>query len=277
MNPKVLVFMGFMLSSLAFLGLAVLLPASLIFQILKLILLALAVLFVIFAFASRYYSYLLIPLVSQHSWHVVINDQVPYWLSSTGDCIVRKSGEDFIATVYMSIPFYLSASEMSDDEKLRFTSQVSRLVGISREPVRFTSELYFMNKDDYIRKLSDTINLVEDEQAKLIESKASEPELERARGKLAMWKKMYDNIINSVSFELVSFASISARGSKEFEAITIAQQHARELMNGIATTLGVPPSIIVGEEILKYVEPEHLIPYSTIRKQISHRIEQGVS
>ena len=77
------------------------------------------------------------------------------------------------------------------------------------------------------------------------------------------------------STELVTFAAVSALGGKEYEAITLAQQRAKEIMNGIGTILGVSPNVVVGEEILKLVEPEHLIPLSTVSEEISKRIERG--
>jgi len=277
MNPKILIFIGFAFASLACTGIAVILPSDPIYVLFKIILIALAVLLDIFAFASRYYTYLLLPFLRQRSRSVIINDQVPYWFSSTNDCIVRKMGDDFVATVYMSIPIFVSASELSDEDKLLFTMQISRLVGISREPVRFTTELYLMNKDEYIKKLSDSINIAEDELLRLKNSNGTEGEIEHIKGKLTMWKKVYDNITKVVSYELTSFATVSSKGTKEFEAISIAMQRARELMAGVATTLGVAPVILTGEDILKYVEPENLIPYSTIRKQISSNIERGVS
>jgi hypothetical protein len=277
MNPKILVFIGFMALSLVMLVIAVALPGGILFVIPKLLLLALGILFDVLAFASRYYTYLLVPFARQRTKHVIISDQNPYWLSTSGDCIIRKDGDDYVATAYISIPLYVSASEMTDEDKLRFTNQVSRLVGISRDPVRFTTELYLMNKDEYIQKLKDSITSIENEEAQLVERSAPANELEHVKGKLSMWKKMLDNITNNVSFELGTFAAISARGTKEFEAITTVQQKARELMNGIAATLGVPPNIVVGNEILKYIEPEYLIPYSTITEQISRNIQQQVS
>lgn len=277
MDQKILVLMGFMGLSLAMLGIAIVLPAGILFVVPKLLLLVLAVAFDVLAFASRYYTYLLLPAARQRSKHVIISDQSPYWLSTTQDCIVRKAGDDYVATAYINIPLYVSASEMTDEEKLRFTNQVSRLVGISREPVRFTTELFLMNKDEYIQKLKDEINAIENEQTKLIEGGGTPGQLEHVRGKLAMWKKMLDNISTGSSLELGTFAALSARGVKEFEAITIVQQKARELMNGIAATLGVPPNIVTGSEIYKYIEPEYLIPYSTITEQISRNVQQQVT
>lgn len=277
MNPKVLVLIGFMSLSLAFIGIAVVLPKGTLFVVPKLLFLALAVLFDIVAFASRYYTYLILPFAKQHRRNIVISDQTPYWLSSTGESIIRKEGQDFVATVYINIPLYVSASEMTDEEKARFTTQVSRLVGLSKEPVRFTAELYLMNKDTYIQKLKDTISRIEDEEAKLVAQKSTGPELEHLRGGISMWRKMLDNVSAYTSYELGTFAAVSAKGIKESEAITFAQQRARELMSGIGTVLGVSPNIVVGSEILKYVEPEYLIPYSTITEQIERNVRQGVS
>lgn len=277
MNPKVLVLIGFMLLSLAFLGIAAVLPKGALFVIPKLLCLALAVLFDIAAFASRYYTYLIMPFVKQHKRNIVISDQTPYWLSSTGESIIRKEEQDFVATVYINIPLYVSASEMTDEEKARFTTQVSRLVGLSKEPVRFTAELYLMNKDSYIQKLKDTISKLEDDEAKLVAQKSASPELEHLRGGISMWKKMLDNVSAYTSYELGTFAAVSAKGAKESEAVSFAQQRARELMSGIGTVLGVSPNIVIGNEILKYVEPEYLIPYSTITEQIERNVRQEVS
>jgi hypothetical protein len=118
---------------------------------------------------------------------------------------------------------------------------------------------------------------MEDAEAKLIDKKAPENELEHVKGKLSMWRKMLDTMSNNISFELGTFATVSSKGVKEFEAITIVQQKAKELMNGIATTLGIPPNIVTGNDILKYVEPEYLIPYTTITEQISRNIQHEVS
>jgi hypothetical protein len=277
MNPKIIVLIGFIGLSLGLIAVAIALPASpQYFEIPKMLLLIAAVFADVLGFASRYYTYLLWPLLKQRKKHVIISNQSAYWLSPTGDCIVRLEGSDYIATAYINIPIYVSSSEMTDSDKLKFANQVSRLVGISKDPVRFSSELYLMNKDTYIEKLKDTINQIEDEEAALVKNNAPENQMEHVRGKLSMWRKMLDNVSNEISFELGSFVCVSAKGGKEFEAITIVQQKAKELMNGIATILGVPPNIAVGTDILKYIEPEYLIPFTTITEQITRNIQQQV-
>ena len=277
MNPKVLIFLGLLFASMILLVAAAAIPESILFVVPKLLLFFLAVMIDVLAFASRYYTYLILPFAKQRTRNVIISDQPAYWLATSGDCIVRKKGDDYIATAYINIPLYVSSSEMSDEDRYRFSEQVSRLVGISRDPVRFTTELYLMNKDSYIQKLKDSITEAQNDEAELMETKGSENAIEHVRGKLSMLKKMMDNVLSNTSFELGTFATVSSVGVKEFEAITLVQQKARDLMNGIATTLGVPPNIMTGNEILKYIEPEHLIPYSTITEKISQEIQKEVS
>jgi hypothetical protein len=276
MEKKMFVLFGLLALSAVFLALAASLPGGVIFDILKIPLLLIAIVFDVLAFSSRYYTYLILPLFEQRRRNVVLSTEQAYWLSTTSDAIMTKEGDDFVATMYINIPLYASSTEMSDEEKLAFSKQVSSLVGISKDPVRFTTELYVMNKDSYIQRLRDMINTVENEESALEQKSAGQNEIERARGKLSMWRRMLDNVSKGTSLELISFASLSARGTKEFEAINIAQLKAKETMSGIGALLGVSPSIVIGDELLKFVEPEFLIPYSTISEQISKNIQEQV-
>jgi energy-coupling factor transporter transmembrane protein EcfT len=274
MNPKVILIMGFLFAGLITAAVAAYIPFDAVTAIPKFLLFILGMGFVIVGFSSRYYSYLIAPILRQRSRHIVLSDQVPYWLATTGDCIVSKRAEDFIATAYINIPLYVSSSEMADEERERFSNQISRLVGVNKEPVRFSSVLRIMDKDDYLKKIKELIGNAENEES-LAMQKNDPVALERARGKLSMWKKILDHIGSKSSMELVTFASVSATGGREYEAITIVQQQAKDLMNGIGTILGVTPNIIVGSEILKLVEPEYLIPLSTISEEITKKIEHG--
>jgi hypothetical protein len=274
MNPKIFLITGFMISGLVLALIAAYIPSGLITDIPKFIIFIIAMGLIVVGFSCRYYSYLIQPILKQRRKNIVLSDQVPYWLASTSDCIVSKRGEDFVATAFINIPMYVSASEMTDEERQRFSVQMSRLVSVNKDPVRFSSVLRVMDKDDYLKKIKELIGLSENEESIAVQ-KNDPVALERARGKLSMWKKILDHIGSKSSMELVTFATVSATGSKEYEAITISQQKAKELMNGIGTILGVTPNIIIGAEILKLVEPEYLIPLSTISEEITKKIEHG--
>ncbi len=274
MQIKILVLMAFLGVSAVFIALSAALPGGGVMDVVKLILLAIGLLFDVVAFASRFYTYMLVPAIKQRSNNIVLSDEEPYTISPSADSIMHKDGDTFVATVYVAIPLYRSATEMSDNEKMDFSRQVSRLVGVSRDTVRFTSELYVMNKDAYIQTLKDTINSLENEAVALTNKKGQAKELDRTKGKLSMWHSMLDNIEKAQSLELITYAAISAKGTKEFEAVSIAQQRAREVMSGIGSVFGVTPSVVTGQELLKFIEPEYLIPFSTISEQLSKNIQQ---
>jgi hypothetical protein len=65
---------------------------------------------------------------------------------------------------------------------------------------------------------------------------------------------------------------VSARGGKEFEAVSIAQQRARELMSGVGAIFGVTPAVVTGPDLLKLIEPEYLIPFSTVSETINRNV-----
>ena len=276
MDKNIFLFIGLLSVSVLLLLLAVSLPNGLLMGIVKIFLLIISLLVDVTAFSSRYYSYMLLPMFKQRRRNIILSNESPYWLSTTSDSIIKKDGDEFVATAYINIPLYMSATEMSDEEKISFSRQVSALVGISSDPVRFTTELYVMNKDSYIEELRDMISNIENEESAMTEKNSSKSELERVKGKLSMWRKMLENVSKGTALELMSFASLSARGSKEYEAVALVQQKARELMSGIGATFGVSPNIVLDKELLKFVEPEFLIPYSTISEQISTNIQEQV-
>ena len=269
-------FLGLIIVSAVLMGIVLLAPTVFVPSYAKIILFLIALVFDAMAFTSRYYSYILGPLFKQRKKHLILSNESPYWLAQSGDIILKKSGEDFIATVYISIPVYRSATEMEEEDKLDFAQQVSRLVGLSKSPARYTTELYVMNKDSYIQKLRERINMTENEEADLQAKDAPKAELDRVRGKLAMWRNMLDSIGTNFSFELSSYITVSAKGSKEYEASSLAQQKAKEIMSGVGSLFGVPPSIITGPDLLRFVEPEYLIPISTVTEQISKNIQEQV-
>jgi energy-coupling factor transporter transmembrane protein EcfT len=272
MQPKTFILLTFL--GIAFLIYIVIafMPQGILFAIPKLLLLIVALAFVIAAMASRYYTYMIMPFLKQRSKDIVLSAEPAYTLTRNKDALLHKQGDDIFATVYISIPLYRSSTEMTDEEKLNFADSVSRLVGLSKYPVRFTSELYIMNKDSYIGTLHDSIIKLENEEQKLSQENADPKQLDRVKGQLSMWRNMLDTVGESQSYELESYASVSGIGSNEYEAISIAQQRATELMAGIGSTFGVQPAIVTGDQLLKFLEPEYLIPLSTIMEQISKNL-----
>ncbi len=270
------IFLVFILLSIGFVVTGAVLPSSQIPQAVKLLIFILGLGFSILAILSRNYSEFLIKILAQHRREVVLNDSVPYILSTNQDSIIVRSGEDYIATVYIQIPIYKSSTEMTSIEKVEFSKMVGRMVGQSKDTARYTTGMFVMNKDLYIQQLHDSIIQAENEEDELAQANAPKLKMERAKGKLSMWKNILDGVNSTISFDQISYISVSAKGSNEFEAVSIVQQKAKEFISGIGTIFGIPPTMITGTEILRFIEPEFQLPYSTMAERIAKSVEEEV-
>jgi hypothetical protein len=272
MDQKIFLFGILVIAAFALIIAGALIPSQILPYPIKIIIYIIAIFLDVLAFATRYYTYIMMPLFKQRKKNITLDVQEPYWIAGSNDAIVRKIGEEFIATTFILIPLYRSATEMSVDEKLSFGAQIGRLISINTEPVRYSTQLHVMDKEAYLSSIRDSLNMSENEIIELTQKNASQHEIDNAKGRTTMWRNMMERMSIEQSFELVLYASVSASGTKEYEATSIVQQRARDLMSGISSTLGITTSIITGNEMLKVIEPDHLIPYSNVRKQINANI-----
>lgn len=276
MDTKIMMFLGMLLLSFIFMAVAIAAPEGGSMGPVKLLLLLAAMAFDVLAFASRYYSRYITELLKQHRKSIVLSAEDAYRLSATGESVVARKGELYVATMYLSIPVYVSGTEMTPEERLDFGKQVGRLISINKEPVRYTTQMRVMNKDFYIESIHEMITTTEDEVLKLTERHGDESEIERLKGRIEMWNNILSSAGSSQSLELVTYAAVSGSGASELEATTAVQQKARDLMSGISATLGVVPLLAVGDELIKLLEPEYAVPFTTVSEQISKRIEEEV-
>ena len=76
---------------------------------------------------------------------------------------------------------------------------------------------------------------------------------------------------------LEAFAMVTAQGGNEEEAVSLALQQADELASGVSAVFGVTATILEGEEMLKFIEPDYMIPIATVSEQIREKsVSQGV-
>jgi hypothetical protein len=69
---------------------------------------------------------------------------------------------------------------------------------------------------------------------------------------------------------------VTALGGTEEEATTLAVQQADELASGISAILGLTTYIVQGEELLTFIEPDHMIPFNTISEEATATEAQSV-
>ena len=247
-------------------------------SILKVVLLAIALMLDILAASTRYYAYLFIPFTKIKNGTVTLSEEEPFILSPSGNAIIFREGSDVFATAFIKIPIYKSATEMNDEEKVDFARLFSRIVSLSKTPFRITAQMYLINKDDYITKIRDKLNEVEDKYQKgIVEKVASQGMMERMKGEITMWHNLLESISRIQSHALLNYASVTASGSTEEEATALATQQADELSAGIGAILGASAALMTNEEILLVTQPDFTIPFSTVSEEIRQRtVSEGL-
>jgi len=237
---------------------------------LKFVLSLIAVIFAVLAFSMRYYSYIFMPLLHAKNKNIVLSEYEPFILAPSGNAITTHSESFVYATAYVRIPVYSSSTEMEDEEKQDFSTLFSRVVSLSKSPIKISTQMSVLNKDDYINKVKDKLNDAENRYQVITNDKAAKPEaVERIKGEVTMWHNLLDNITKLQSLAAISYIGVTAMGGNDEEAINMALQKANELAAGIGAIYGVVADIISSPEIFLLIEPEYIIPFSTVNSQIN--------
>lgn len=229
----------------------------------------------IIAFSNRFYFYLAEPLRRMKNRVITIRSEDQFYMYPSGSAIAVRNGNEVTASAFVKIPVYRSATEMTDEEKLNFARLFSRVVTMSKYPVRISAEQYVINKDQFIDKISKKLAEAQEQYTSITANKeAPRNEVDRIEGELTMWHNLFANVTKARSQGQMAFAMVSATGASEEEAVNLATQKAEEVAAGISATLGVTAGVAHGEEILAFLEPEYMIPPTTVAEMMKKQ-EQG--
>jgi hypothetical protein len=229
-------------------------------------------LFDLLAFCTKFYTPFFVPFLQMRNRTVVLESEEPFVLVSSGNAIIIRKEGDVYASAFIRIPTYRSATEMSAEEKIDFSRLFSRALTLSKKPVKFGAQLYVINKDTYINHIVNKLNEAEEKYQNMsVNKNVSKAEAERVRGEVTMWHNLFDSVNKVKSQALEAFAMTTAYGGNEEEALNLALQQADELAVGISSIFGVTATLIEGEELLKFIEPDYMIPTVTISEQIREK------
>lgn len=221
------------------------------------------------AFSTKYYFQFFIPFLGMKNRTVLLNESEAFTMAPSGNAIVVRNGQDTYASAIIRIPSYRSATEMSAEEKTDFTKMFSRVLSLARSPVKFAAQLYVIDKDNYIANIKSKLDEAEERyQGTVLNKNLPKAESERARGEVTMWHNLFDSVSKTKSQSLEAYAMVTSQGSTEEEAINLALQQADEIATGISAIFGITAGIIEGTEMLKFLEPDYMIPVVTISEQM---------
>jgi hypothetical protein len=231
-----------------------------------------ALLFDLLAFSTKFYTSFFMPFVRMKGRSVVLEDNEPFFMAPTGNAIIVRRESNIYASTFIKIPTYKSSTEMNADEKTDFARLFSRALTLTKKPVKFSTQLYVINKDSYINNIRNRLNEVEEKyQNATVSNDVSKEESERIKGEVTMWHNLLDNVSRIKSQSLETYAMTTAQGNNEEEAVNLALQEAGEVATGISSTFGISASIMEGDEMLKFIEPNYMIPLVTISEQMRKR------
>jgi hypothetical protein len=238
---------------------------QLLFNVIALIFSIICVSVSVLMFASKDLFYMFEPIMKMKNKVAVINSEEPYYMSPNGASVLVRTDTGVYATSFVKIPVYSSSTNMTDEEKFNFSGLFARLVGLSKDPMRISSQLYMINKDEYISRINAKLNEVQERYNTLQNDKSAQKSaLDRAKGEVTMWHNLLDNVSRANSLSLSAYASITVIGGTEDEAVNLASLKADEIAVAISTTLGVMATVASGNEIRVFIEPDYLLPPGTV-------------
>lgn len=242
----------------------------------KFVLAILALFFDVFAFSTKYYAFLTIPLLKRKGGTVVLNDKEAFTMAPSGNAIVMRRGEEVFASAFVKIPVYRSATEMNKEEKTDFARLFSRVLSLTNGTVKFATQLYVINKDEYISGIKQKLDESEEKyQAASVNETIPKAASERIKGEVTMWHNLFDSVSKVNSHSLEAYAMVTAEGANEEEAVNLALQRAEEIGAGTSAIMGVSTSIAEGNDLLKFIEPDYMIPVVTVSEELRKEAMTG--
>ncbi len=273
LKTQTLLFVMLAGASIAFAVLASSITNTAVAFIMALLSMALAII----AFSTKYYTYLYMPAFHMKNRNIVLNGAEPFTMSPSGNTILVSEENGIYASSFVTIPIYKSGTEMEQEERLDFAKLFNRMLTVTKDTLKISSQLYLVNKDIYIERIRKRLEESEAKLRTIQQDPSNHKGIERAKGEATMWHNLMNNIPSSKSEALITYAMVSAFGSNDEEASSIAYQRAEEVASGISAILGVSAYVATGDELLNYIEPDRMIPVETVNEMIRQKsVQEGV-
>lgn len=209
------------------------LGAGLMFILLSSVFQPLAVLSIIAAgVAWLFYSWgnIYVPFLTRGQRDIRV--KYDFEMSPAEEAIIRQEGDDYVATVFMSVDVYETMTNKSDEEMKEYTQYFERTISSLKDPVKVSTILYERDMAKYLRTIEDRkaavdMKIAQERQKKKVDEIAVEV-LERER---LMWERMLESMYKSMNRpRAVSYViATSARGASKDAAVSAAKVRAREI------------------------------------------------
>ncbi|MCX8200084.1 MAG: hypothetical protein N3G76_01305 [Candidatus Micrarchaeota archaeon] len=153
-------------------------------------------------------------------------------MSPPEDAVLRQEGEEYVASVFMSVDVYETMTNKSDDEVKDYTQYFERTISSLKDPVKISTVLYERDMGKYVRAIEDEkakvdMKIAAEKQKKKPDERTIEV-LERER---LMWERMLEAMYKSPNKPraITYLLQTSARGISKDSAVNAAKVRAREI------------------------------------------------
>ncbi|MBN2478217.1 hypothetical protein JXB01_02900 [Candidatus Micrarchaeota archaeon] len=209
------------------------------------------------------FGYVVMPLITKQTKTSVYLEE-PYEIPPSQDVIVKKSGNEYLASSFLSIKIYESSTEKSLEQNIAYNEYFERAI----------SNMKYVTKISYLVYVEDISAKRKD-----LETKRAEAQLRLAREKekpdpdvlkIDRYERevaKYDNEINKMvrgekPMGVIAYAMTTAKGISKEAAIAEAKAQAKELRTLLANSLNVEVELLTADSMLKCFEWEMFFPSS---------------
>ncbi|MEM4348573.1 MAG: hypothetical protein QXN37_03320 [Candidatus Anstonellaceae archaeon] len=194
------------------------------------------------------YGYLIIPFFAKRAKIVEIgrNFEIP----PSQDVVVGKAGWNFVATAFLAIKFYESASEKDEKGKQTLAEMFERAVSTVGFPFKLSCIVCPLDLKNEIEEARARRSLAESKLEKL--QKRQSAERARLKREIAMWDRQIERLSSGrMPLEVLFCLSTTASGLTKEEAIARANAQAEELSVVVGGALSCEVVRLKGEEMKK--------------------------
>ncbi|MEM3364413.1 MAG: CPBP family intramembrane glutamic endopeptidase [Candidatus Micrarchaeia archaeon] len=153
-------------------------------------------------------------------------------IPASEDAVIRQEGDEYIASVFMSVDVYETMTNKSEDEVKDYAQYFERTISSIKDPVKISTVLYERDISKYVRAIEDEKAKVESEiAAERQKKKVDERVVEVLERKRLMWDRMLESLYKSQNRPraIMYILQTSARGASKEAAVNAAKVRAREI------------------------------------------------
>jgi hypothetical protein len=263
--------------AIAMAGFSVIL-AALVFSIpvesiFKMVAVIIAALSAALSVAMWRYGYILIPYITRRANIIEIREG-GHEITPAQDAVVKKVGDEYMASVFLQIKMYRSTTERTEEENVIYVDSFERAISQIKYPVKigmilFAKEISKYREDIETKKYEAQLRLQRMREA-------TEPDvigMDRLEKEAAMWESQLTRISSGERpMGMVSYVMVTGNGVTKDAAVAVAKNRAAEVKTLFANALNVEVDYIYGEDMKRCFEMEYMIPPTT--KALKEKFEE---